>query len=78
VGLIQREIERQGIPTMGISMVRMYTERVKPPRSIFIDLPFGHPLGKPFNVPQQMAVLGQAFEALYAISTPGEIVDIKP
>jgi len=78
VGLIQREIERQGIPTIGISIVRSYTESVKPPRSIFLDLPFGHPLGEPFNVPQQMAVLGYAFDALYSISEPGGILDMEP
>jgi hypothetical protein len=78
VGLIQKEIERQGIPTIGISIVRSYTERIRPPRSIYLRLPFGHPLGEPFNVIQQLAVLEHAFEALYSISKPGEIVDIDP
>jgi len=76
VGLIQREIERQGIPTIGISIVRSYTERIKPPRSIYLHRPFGHPMGEPFNVELQTAVLKHAFNALYSISTPGEIIDI--
>jgi len=75
--LIQREIERQGIPTVGISIVRSYTENVRPPRSIYLRLPFGHPLGEPFNTAQQTALIGKAFDALYSISTPGEIVDIN-
>jgi len=45
VGLIQRIIESSGIPTISISINRPYTEKIKPPRSIFLDWPFGHPLG---------------------------------
>jgi len=76
VGLIQREIERRGIPTIGISIVRSLTEKVKPPRSIHLYWPYGHPLGEPFVVAQQAAVLGKAFEALYQITAPGTIVDV--
>jgi len=74
--LIQREIEKVGIPTIGISIVRSYTEKVKPPRTIYLHWPFGHPLGKPFNVAQQIIVLEFALEALYSIITPGTIIDI--
>jgi D-proline reductase (dithiol) PrdB len=76
VGLIQRAIERVGIATIGISLVREFTEKVKPPRTIFLRWPFGHPLGEPYNRAQQWAVLAEAFKALYAIRTPGEIVDL--
>lgn len=76
MGLIQREIERAGIPTGGISIVREFTEKVKPPRSIFLRWPFGHPLGEPFHRVQQRAVLAEAFKALYSIDEPGEIIDV--
>jgi hypothetical protein len=75
--LIQRAIEAIGIPTVSISIVRKYTEKVKPPRAIFLRWPFGHPLGEPGNVDQQAAVLGKAFEALYQINTPGSINDVN-
>ncbi len=74
--MIQREIERSGIPTVGISIVRKFTEQVKPPRSVFLKWPFGHPLGDPFQILQQRAVLIEAFNALYAILKPGEIIDL--
>jgi len=76
VGLIQRAIEHIGIPTIGISIVREYTVKVKPPRTIYLRWPFGHPLGEPFKISQQKAVLAEAFKALYAIDKPGEIIDI--
>jgi hypothetical protein len=76
VGLIQREIERQGMPTVGVSIVREYTESVRPPRTVFLRWPFGHPLGEPFNTAQQRVVLAEALRALYRITKPGMIVDL--
>jgi len=76
VGLIQREIERTGIPTIGISIVREYSAKVKPPRTVYLHWPFGHPLGEPFNTAQQRVVLAEAFCALCTIDRPGEIRDL--
>ena len=56
--------------------MREFTEKVKPPRTIFLKWPFGHPLGEPFNVLQQQAVLIEAFNALYAIDTPATIINV--
>jgi len=74
--LIQREIERVGIATVGITIVRAYTEKVKPPRSVALNWPFGHPLGEPGNRQQQRAVLLEALKALYQVKTPGAIIDL--
>lgn len=76
MGLIQREIEAAGISTIGISIVRGFTEKIKPPRTVFLPWPFGHPLGEPFKVAQQRTVLVAALDALYSIKTPGEIIDL--
>lgn len=76
MGLIQGEIERVGISTIGISIVRSFSEKIKPPRTVFLPWPFGYPLGEPFNEAQQRTVLMDAFKALYSIKTPGEIIDL--
>ena len=76
MGLIQREIEKAGIPTISISILRKLTEEVKPPRTVYLRWPFGHPLGEPFNVPQQMTILKDAFKALREIKEPGTIIDL--
>jgi D-proline reductase (dithiol) PrdB len=76
VGLIQREIEKAGIPTVGISIVRRYAEKIKPPRTVFLDWPFGHPLGEPFNEAQQRTVVIDALKALTSIKKPGSILDL--
>jgi hypothetical protein len=75
--LIQRAVETIGIPTVSITLVRSYTEKVKPPRAIFLAWPFGHPLGQPGNINQQAAVLGKAFETLCQVKEPGVIIDVN-
>jgi len=74
--LVQREIEKAGIPTVGVSIVREYTEKVQPPRTVFVKWPFGHPLGEPGNRKQQRAMVLEAFRALYTITVPGTIIDL--
>jgi hypothetical protein len=76
VGLIQREIEKAGLSTIGISIVRSITEKIKPPRTVFVDWPFGHPLGEPFNKVQQRKILMDALNTLSSIKIPGEIIDL--
>ncbi|MBI5682692.1 MAG: hypothetical protein HZC45_05950 [Deltaproteobacteria bacterium] len=77
MGLIQREIEKYGIPCISISIARKFTEEIKPPRAVFLRWPLGHPLGEPYNVKQQMIVLKKAFEALMNIKEPGAIIDLN-
>jgi D-proline reductase (dithiol) PrdB len=74
--LVQREIERAGIATVGISIVREYSARVQPPRTLFLRWPFGHPLGEPGNIAQQRTIVCEALAALYRIETPGTIIDL--
>lgn len=76
MGLVQREIERAGIATVGVSIVRRYSEEVRPPRTVFLRWPYGHPLGEPGNVAQQLAVIRAAFRALVEVTEPGTIVDL--
>ncbi len=75
MGLIQRGIEAAGISTVSISILRDITEKVKPPRALFLRWPFGHPLGEADNVAQQLTVLRDAFRFLYK-ARPGEIRDL--
>ena len=75
MGLIQRAIESEGIPTVGISILKEVTETVRPPRSVFLRYPFGHPLGEADNAAQQRAILLDCLAALERISEPGTILE---
>jgi hypothetical protein len=75
VGLIQRAVEKVGIPTIGVTLQKEITRRVRPPRALYLRYPFGHPMGEAFAVRQQRAVLLAALEALETITAPGTIVE---
>ncbi|MBI3354799.1 MAG: hypothetical protein HY034_07935 [Nitrospirae bacterium] len=76
VALIQREIEKIGISTIGISIVRRFTEEIRPPRAVFLKWPLGHPLGEPFKARQHTTILRRSFNAIKEIKEPGAIIDL--
>ena len=57
-------IETAGIPTVSISLLREITERVAPPRVLYVDRPLGFPLGRANDEPLQRRILMSALEML--------------
>jgi hypothetical protein len=76
VGLIQREVEMRGIPTVSITVARDVTELLKLPRAVFVPWPMGHHFGVPFHRELQRRVLMEAFRALETASESGTIHDL--
>jgi len=64
VGLVQSIIEKAGIPTVSITLLREVTERVRPPRVLAVDRPLGYPLGEPRNALSQRRIILAALELL--------------
>jgi hypothetical protein len=62
--VLARALEAEGIATTSISMVREHTEKVKPPRALFVPFPFGHALGRPDDPALQHRVLAAALALL--------------
>jgi hypothetical protein len=57
-------IEKSGIPTVSISLLREVTKRVKPPRALFVDRPLGYPLGAPHDAGLQKRIMMSALKLL--------------
>ncbi len=57
-------IEKSGIPTVSISLLREVTERVRPPRALDVDRPLGYPLGAPHAIDLQKRIVMAALELL--------------
>lgn len=75
-GLVARKVEEMGIPTLYIGAARDIMRQVKPPRAIFINFPFGHNFGKPFDKKLQVNIIKDIFKALEAIKKPGTLIDL--
>ena len=78
VGLIAAEIERRGIPTVCIALLRSVAEKVRPPRTLAVPFPHGYPLGRPHDARLQREVLRQALGLLETAREAGTIVDYRP
>jgi hypothetical protein len=70
VGALGHFLERQGIPTAGISLVREHTEIVRPPRALWVTFELGRPLGKPDDPAFQTRVLRAQLDMLKRTDGP--------
>ena len=70
MGALGHFLERQGIPTTGISLVREHTEIVRPPRALWVTFELGRPLGIPDDAPFQRRVAGAALDLLERTDGP--------
>lgn len=66
VGLVAAELERQGISTVCLQLLREIAEAVRPPRGLLVPFPHGYPLGRPHDPAGQRAVLEAALGLLEA------------
>jgi hypothetical protein len=57
VSLIAAEIERHGITTVCIVLLREVAEKVRPPRALFVPFRHGYPLDQPNDPARQRAVV---------------------
>lgn len=64
MGLIQGVVERSGIPTVSVTVLREITEQVGPPRALFVDRPLGYPLDAPNDRVLQRRVIAAALSLL--------------
>jgi hypothetical protein len=62
--VLARALETHGIATTSISLVREHTEKIKPPRALFVPFPFGVALGPPGDAALQHRVLAAALALL--------------
>jgi len=65
-------LEDEGLPTVAISLIRVQTEKVGNPRSLWVPFELGRPLGPPNDAAFQKDVLTAALGLLAAM--PGPVV----
>jgi len=70
LGIVAREIERRGIPTMLISVDRPITEKVRPPRTAYYTGNIGETVGKPNWKEYQLRVLDESLRWIETLDQP--------
>jgi len=70
VSLIAAELERQGIATVCMILLRFVAEHVRPPRALAVPFRHGYPLGAPNDAALQRDVVEKALALLERDGTP--------
>ncbi len=79
VCLVAAELERRGIATVVIQLLRDIAARVRPPRALSVPFRHGYPLDEPAKPSRQHAVLEAALRLLEAReSHPPVLEDFAP
>jgi hypothetical protein len=73
VGLVARNAEAAGIPTLCMTSALDITRAVNPPRAAFLDFPLGHTTGKPREPELQREILVGALSSFKTMTAPGSV-----
>jgi hypothetical protein len=79
VSLVAAELERQGVSTVTLMLLREVAEAVRPPRALWVPFPHGYPLDRPVDPARQHAVIEAALRLLEGPEVAGPILaDYRP
>lgn len=70
MGALGHYLEGEGIPTAGFSLIRLHTEKIRPPRALWVPFELGRPLGVPNDPTFQTRVLRALLSLFDATAGP--------
>lgn len=76
MGLIAREAERRGIPSVSLTSALSITRSAGAPRAVFLDFPLGRTAGRAADPAMQRRVALTALDLLRDAEQPGALVEL--
>ena len=70
MGGLAHYLEQDGLATTQISLIRLHSEKIRPPRALWVPFELGRPFGPPNDAPFQRRVLMATLELLQAEKGP--------
>jgi len=77
VGLVARELESRGIPTISLSALRKPKLFVRPPRALFTRNANSQIVGAPHDRVAQLTMLRHALRVLVEATQPGILTELS-
>ncbi|HEY2715039.1 MAG TPA: glycine/sarcosine/betaine reductase selenoprotein B family protein [Solirubrobacterales bacterium] len=74
--IVARGLEKQGLPTIMLTVLREMAEAFRPARPVFLDFPLGATVGKPNDPELQREILRQTLTAGAAMAEPWHVHDL--
>ena len=69
--MLAQIFEREGLSTVLVTMMPYWAEKIGAPRTVGVEFPFGHPLGRPSDRETQVTVIREALRLLEEASASG-------
>ena len=76
MGLIAREVEARGIPSVSLSSALSITRSAGAPRAVFLDFPLGRTAGRAFDMAMQRDIVRRSLDLVRDATTPGTVIEL--
>jgi len=76
VPVLARTFEEAGLSTVLVTVMPYWAERLGVPRTVGVEFPYGHPLGRPGDRDTQTGIIREALRLLEEATGPGEIREL--
>jgi hypothetical protein len=74
--VLAQEIEKAGVSTVMVTMMPYWAEKLGTPRTLGVEVPFGHSFGMPGDSDMQMSVVRAALSLLEEAREPGAYAEV--
>ena len=74
--MLARTFEAAGMSTMLVTMMPYWAEKLGVPRTVGVEFPYGHPLGRPGDRETQLGIIRSALAMLEEAKAPGDIREL--
>ena len=75
--MLAQEFEKAGLSTVMVTMMPYWAEKLGTPRTLGVQVPFGHAFGMPSDREMQMSVVWAALSLLEDAREPGAMREIE-
>ncbi len=75
--MLAQTFEEAGLSTVMVTMMPFWTEKMGTPRTLGVEVPFGHPLGMPGDREMQMMIIRAALSLLEQAQQPGAMSEVE-
>ena len=75
--MLAQEFEKAGLSTVTVTMMPYWAEKLGTPRTLGVEVPFGHAFGMPADRDMQMSVVRAALTLLEDARAPGAMAEVE-
>ncbi len=75
--MLAQTFEGAGLSSVMVTMMPYWAEKMGTPRTLGVEVPFGHPLGMPRDREMQMMIIAEALSLLEQARHPSDMSEVE-